>query len=122
MFREVKAKFKGFLVSIYNIYSSQHTSHYSSNSGIFSQLATKNANMALSVNKVKSTEFWDVFNIILVNYVEKGKTINGEYYVNLLDCSNDFVRQKHMHLVKTIKLSARPCTRANLYYCNGKIL
>lgn len=46
--------------------------------------------MVLSANKVMATVFWDARGIIHIDYLQKGKTINGVYYAELLgrfDCS-----------------------------------
>ncbi|KAL7739287.1 hypothetical protein ACLKA6_002625 [Drosophila palustris] len=44
----------------------------------------KKAKIGLSANKVMATVFWDARGVIHVDYLEKGRTINGEYYSNLL--------------------------------------
>lgn len=62
--------------------------------------APKKAKATLSANKVMATVFWDSRGIIHVDYLEKGKTINGEYYANLLDRFNDAVKEKRPHLAK----------------------
>ncbi len=50
----------------------------------------------MAVNKV----FWDVREIIFIDYLEKGKTINGEYYVALLQCLREEIKEKCPHMVK----------------------
>ena len=35
--------------------------------------------------KVMASVFWDAKGILLIDYLEKGRTITGEYYSNLLD-------------------------------------
>lgn len=47
------------------------------------ETAPKKAKTTLSANKVMATVFWNVRGIIHVGYLEKGKTINREYYVNV---------------------------------------
>ena len=37
-----------------------------------------------SVGKVMASVFWDAEGILFIDYLEKGKTITGEYYSNLL--------------------------------------
>ena len=37
-----------------------------------------------SAGKVMASIFWDSEGVLLVDYLEKGKTINGKYYANLL--------------------------------------
>ena len=38
--------------------------------------------------------FWDIDGIILIDYLEKGHTINGEYYANLLTSLREAVKDK----------------------------
>jgi hypothetical protein len=37
-----------------------------------------------SAGKVMALVFWDAEGILFIDYFEKGKTITGEYYCNLL--------------------------------------
>ena len=41
-----------------------------------------------------ATVFWDFKGILLIDYLQKGKTINSEYYCNLLDQLNVQIREK----------------------------
>lgn len=50
-----------------------------------------------------ATVFWDFHGIVLINYLEKGKTINGEYYEALLNQLNDAIKTKRPHLAKKKK-------------------
>jgi leucyl aminopeptidase (aminopeptidase T) len=47
----------------------------------------KKAKTVLSAGKVMATVFWDFqfFDIVLIDYLEKGKIINGEYYATLFN-------------------------------------
>ena len=56
--------------------------------------------MGLSVNKVMATVFWDARGVIHIDYLQKGRTINGEYYTNLLDRFNEDLKKKRPHLAK----------------------
>ena len=47
--------------------------------------APKKAKTVPSAGKVMATIFWDSHGIILIDYLQKGKTITGEYYASLLD-------------------------------------
>ena len=42
--------------------------------------------------------FWDARGVIYINYLEKGRTITGEYYATLLDRLVDEIRKKRPHL------------------------
>lgn len=60
----------------------------------------KKAKAIPSAGKVMATVFWDARGIIFVDYLEKGKTINGEYYANLLQRLSDEIKKKRPHLAK----------------------
>ena len=61
--------------------------------------AQKKAKVGLSANKVMATVFWDARGVIRIDYLQKGRTINGEYYTNLLDRVNEDLKKKP-HLAK----------------------
>lgn len=44
--------------------------------------------------------FWDAKGILLIDYLEKGKTINGEYYVNILGRLNSAIAGKRPDVAK----------------------
>ena len=46
--------------------------------------APKKAKVVSSAGKVPASVFWDAKGIVFINYLQKGKTINGEYYAKLL--------------------------------------
>ena len=46
--------------------------------------APTKAKVVSSAGKVMASIFWDAKGIVLINYLQKGKTINGEYYAKLL--------------------------------------
>ena len=62
--------------------------------------APKKAKTVPSAGKVMATIFWDSHGIILINYLQKGKTITGEYYVSLLDRFDVILKKKQPHLAK----------------------
>ena len=47
-------------------------------------LAPKKTRLVPSAGKIMASVFWDVEVILFIDYLEKGKTIIGEYYANLL--------------------------------------
>ena len=47
-------------------------------------LAPKKAKVVPSTEKVMASVFWDAKGIVFINYLQKSKTINGEYYAKLL--------------------------------------
>lgn len=55
----------------------------------------------MSINKVMTTVFWDSRGVIHIrDYLEKGKTITGVYYSELLDRLDTDLMQKRPHLTK----------------------
>jgi len=56
--------------------------------------APKQVKSERSAKKVMASVFWDAKGILLIDYLEKGKTINSEYYCNLLDQLNEKIREK----------------------------
>uniref|UniRef100_A0A131YT73 Transposase n=1 Tax=Rhipicephalus appendiculatus TaxID=34631 RepID=A0A131YT73_RHIAP len=47
-----------------------------------------------------ATIFWDSQGVIFVDYLEKGKTVTGPYYAELLGRFDAELRKKRPHLVK----------------------
>lgn len=47
-----------------------------------------------------TTVFWDFHGLILIDYLENGKTICGEYYANLQHELSDKLEKKRPHLAK----------------------
>jgi len=62
--------------------------------------APKKAKAVKSAGKVMATVFWDARGIIFIDYLEKGRTINSEYYCTLLDRLSEEIRLKRPHLAK----------------------
>ncbi|XP_059224868.1 histone-lysine N-methyltransferase SETMAR-like [Stomoxys calcitrans] len=54
----------------------------------------KKAKAIQSAVKVVATFFWVFKGILMLDYLQKGKTINSEYYCNLLDQLNVQIREK----------------------------
>ena len=49
--------------------------------------------------------FWDARSIIFIDYLQKGETINGEYYANFSQRLSDEIKKKGPHLAKKKVLS-----------------
>lgn len=60
--------------------------------------APKRPKSSQSAGKVMATVFWDAHGIVSLDFLEKGKTITGQYYAELLDKLNDAIRTKRPHL------------------------
>ncbi|XP_055384278.1 uncharacterized protein LOC129613955 [Condylostylus longicornis] len=64
------------------------------------EAAPKKAKTTLSAGKVMASVSWDARDISFVDYLQKGKTINGEYYANLLQRLSEEIKVKRPHLSK----------------------
>ncbi|GFV72699.1 mariner Mos1 transposase [Trichonephila clavipes] len=53
-----------------------------------------------SAGKVMASVFWDTHGIIFIDYLKKGKPINSDYYVALLERLKDEIAEKWPHLKK----------------------
>lgn len=62
--------------------------------------APKKAKAVPSAGKVMATVFWDARGIIMIDYLEKGKTINSAYYTALLDSLDEKIKEQRPHLAK----------------------
>lgn len=62
--------------------------------------APKKAKTVPSAGKVMATVFWDSRGVVLIDYLEQGRTITGAYYSSLLDKLNDAIKVKRPHLAK----------------------
>lgn len=60
--------------------------------------APKKAKTVPSAGKVMATVFWDSQGIILIDYLQKGKTITGAYYSSLLDRLKTELQEKRPRL------------------------
>ena len=75
-----------------------------------------------SAGNVMATIFWDSHGIILIDYLQKGKTITKEYYASLLDRFDAILKEKRTHRAKKSAFSPRQCTISHGCYCNGQII
>jgi len=62
--------------------------------------APKKAKTVPSAGKVMATVFWDSRGIIFTDYLEKGRTITGQYYADLLGRFDAELMRKRPHLAK----------------------
>ncbi|EFA13324.1 hypothetical protein TcasGA2_TC031211 [Tribolium castaneum] len=42
----------------------------------------------------RKSQYWDAKGILFIDYLEKGKTINGPYYASLLDQLKQKIQEK----------------------------
>ncbi|XP_012063671.1 PREDICTED: histone-lysine N-methyltransferase SETMAR-like [Atta cephalotes] len=62
--------------------------------------APKKAKTVLSAGKMMATVFWDSQGIILIDYLQKDKTITGEYYATLLNHLKEELKKKRPRLAR----------------------
>ncbi|XP_033224994.1 histone-lysine N-methyltransferase SETMAR-like [Belonocnema kinseyi] len=62
--------------------------------------APKKAKVGLAANKVMATVFWDASGIIHIDYLQKCKTISGQYYSELLERFDTDLEKNRPHLSK----------------------
>ena len=84
--------------------------------------APKKAKTVPSAGKVMATTFWDSHSIILIDYLQQGKHITGEYYASLLDRSDAILKEKRLHLAKKSAFPPRQCTSSHECHCNGQVI
>jgi hypothetical protein len=65
--------------------------------------------------------FWDAEGILFIDYLEKGKTITGKYYSNLLTRPDKKICEKRPGLQKKNHLSSGQRTHPQKCFGNGKI-
>ena len=63
-------------------------------SGIAAHPALKKIRVQKSAGKVLASTFWDQDDILLIDYLPKGQTINAEYYSSLLVQLKDILKEK----------------------------
>lgn len=62
--------------------------------------APKQVKNTRSAKKVMASVFWDAHGVLLIDYLETGRTINSEYYCNLLHQLDAKIREKRPGLAK----------------------
>jgi histone-lysine N-methyltransferase SETMAR len=67
--------------------------------------APKKAQSVPSAGKVMASVFWNAEGILFIDYPEKGKTITGEYYSNLLTRLDKKICEKTPSLQKKNHIS-----------------
>jgi len=67
--------------------------------------APKKTRSVPSAGKVMASVFWDAEGILFIDYLEKGKTITGEYYSNLLTRPDEKICEKKTRSAKEKKSS-----------------
>ena len=69
--------------------------------GVFGHFQAKQGEVFQQwAGKVMASVFWDGKGIIYIDYLKKGKTINGEYYIALLVRLKTNVAKKRPHMAR----------------------
>ena len=69
----------------------------------------------MSAVEVMASVFWDAHGILFINYLEKGRNINSEYYMALLVCLKEEIPKKRPQMMKKKVLFHRdnaPCHKS----------
>lgn len=75
-----------------------------------------------SAGKVMASVFWDTHGVIFIDYLEKGKSINSDYYIDLLvRLKEEIAKKTTAHAEKKNPFSPRQCTLPQVDENNGKI-
>ena len=54
----------------------------------------------MSACKILASVFWDAYSILFIDYLEKGRTINGDYYMALLMHLKEEIAKKRPQMKK----------------------
>ena len=76
--------------------------------------------MQTSVDKVLASMFWDVKGILFIDYLEKGRTINSEYYIALLVHLKEEITKKQPQMKKNKVLFHQDNALSHVNCNNGK--
>ncbi len=87
-----------------------------------SESCLKSPKTQRSAGKVVESVFWDVHGIIYIDYLEKGKSIFSDYYIELLVLLNDEIaNENRLHMKKKNHLSSGQCNMPQVNENNGQI-
>jgi len=103
MFRSNKAEFLRRFITMDETWVHHFTPETKEQSKQWTEKGESAPNKAKTVpsaGKIMASVFWDACGIILIDYLQKGRTINGEYYANLLQRLGDEIKEKRPHLAK----------------------
>ena len=64
-----------------------------------------------SAGKVLASVFWNVQGILFIDYLEKGRPINSEYYIALFVCFKDEIAKKRLQVKK------KKCSFIKIMHC-----
>ena len=74
-----------------------------------------------SVGKVLASVFWDALGILFIDYLEKGRTINSEYYIALLvHLKEEIAKKTATNEEEKSALSSRQCNVSQVERNDGK--
>ena len=83
---------------------------------------TKRPKTQLWAGKVMASIFWDAHDILFIDYLEKCKTINSDYYMALLDwLSAEIKKKKWSHMQKKSAVPPRQCTMPQVHENDSQI-
>ena len=68
-----------------------------------------------SAGKIMASVFWDAHDILFIDYLHKGKIINSDYYMALLDRLSSEIKKKQPHMQKKkmmFRQGNAPCNKS----------
>ena len=71
--------------------------------------------------KVMASVFWDARGILFIDCLEKGETVNNDYYMALLDRLSTEIKKKRLHMQKNSAVPPRQCTMPQVHVDDGQI-
>ncbi|KAF7280133.1 hypothetical protein GWI33_006389 [Rhynchophorus ferrugineus] len=85
--------------------------------------APKRGKIQQSAGKVMASVFWNVRGIIFIDYLEKGRTINSDHYIVLMDRLKDEIAKKRPAFEeKESTVSPRECTVSKINVLGFELL
>ena len=116
MFQRNSKEFLRFYVTVDETWIHYYTPETKNQSKMWTEPGESASKKA---SKVMAKIFWDSHGIILIDYLQEGKTITGEYYASLLDRFDGIMKEKRPHLAKKRAYPLRQCTSSHECHCNG---
>ena len=79
----------------------------------------KKAKVVLSSGKIMASFFWDAKVIVFIDYLQKGRTMNREYYANLLRELRQAIKSKRPGKLIMGPVTPAQCSYTQVCGCNG---
>ena len=103
LFKRSKKDFLRWYVTMDETWILHHTSETKRSSAAWTaagESRPKRPKTQQWAGKVMASVFWDAHGIFFIDYLEKGKTMNSDYYMALLDLLSAEIKKKWPHMQK----------------------